>query len=68
MPGTTPSSPRPVALVTGAGGRTVDIGAAVARRIARTGWDAGFTRAGLGRGTRMFSRAVPAAVTTGRCE
>ena len=43
MPDTTPSSPRPVALVTGAGGRTVNIGAAVARGLAETGWDIAFT-------------------------
>src|SRR3954470_16543435 len=43
MPDTTPSSPRPVALVTGAGGRTVNIGTAVARRLAETGWDVAFT-------------------------
>jgi 3-oxoacyl-[acyl-carrier protein] reductase len=43
MPDTTPSSARPVALVTGAGGRTVNIGAAVARRLAETGWDVAFT-------------------------
>ncbi|GAB2718729.1 SDR family oxidoreductase [Streptomyces bullii] len=39
----TPSSPRPVALVTGAGGRTTNIGAAVTRRLAETGWDVAFT-------------------------
>lgn len=34
---------RPVALVTGAGGRTVNIGAGVVRRLAETGWDVAFT-------------------------
>ncbi|WP_405152268.1 hypothetical protein [Sphaerisporangium sp. NBC_01403] len=43
MPDTTPSSSRPVALVTSAGGRTVNIGAAVARSLAKTGWDIAFT-------------------------
>jgi len=43
MPHIEPTSPRPVALVTGAGGRTVNIGAAVARRLAETGWDVAFT-------------------------
>ena len=37
------SGPRRVAVVTGAGGRTVNIGAAVARRLAETGWDIAYT-------------------------
>ncbi|MEO3754437.1 SDR family oxidoreductase [Streptomyces sp. B6B3] len=40
---TRPPSRRRVALVTGAGGRTINIGAAVARRLAETGWDVAFT-------------------------
>lgn len=44
MPDASPTAAdRPVALVTGAGGRTTNIGAAVCRRLAETGWDVAFS-------------------------
>ena len=39
---TQPDTQRPVALVTGVG-RTVGIGAGIARRLAASGWDIAFT-------------------------